>query len=194
MTAKTRLTRFAARWGIIGCLVFGIETTNARASEATSVLSSSADELWAPYLLFSGATALADRSELQVDGFHLGLATLWSLLTIAESPRLRLETMLGLDALGGSWDNGYLFSLGVDCGVALRAGSASAAFFAMATWLPAMLITQPASADTYTTPIGYRLLIGMSWYQNNFGLGWRSIDRAQGYPYRALEGFFGIGF
>ena len=178
---------------VLACLIIEIHSTNAFARETASSQSSSSD-LWAPYLLFNGGLSLSDRSEFEIDGFHVGLATFWSLLTIADTSQVRVETMLGLDVIGGSWGHKYLFGLGADCGAALRVGPPSIGFFAMATWLPSILAIQPASANTHTTPLGYRLLIGMSWYRNNFGVGWRSIGRKSGFPYRALEAFFGLGF
>lgn len=178
---------------VFACLIVGIDSTNVFARESSAFQSSSSG-LWAPYLLFNGGLNLSDGSDFEIDGFHLGLATLWSLLTIADTSQLRIEAMLGMDVIGGTWDHGYLFSLGADCGAALRAGTKRLGFFAMATWLPAILVIQPASANTQTTPLGYRLLAGMSWYRNNFGVGWRSIARKTGSAYRAIEVFFGVGF
>jgi hypothetical protein len=193
MSALGKSQREIIRVAVFVCLIIGIDSTNVFARETTAFQSSSSD-LWAPYLLFNGGLGLSDRSDFKIDGFHVGLATFWSLLTIAETSQVRIETMLGLDVIGGAWDHGYLFSLGADCGAALRAGTPRVGFFALATWLPAILVTQPASANTYTTPLGYRLLVGMGWYRNNFGVGWRSIARKAGSPYRAIEAFFGVGF
>jgi len=179
---------------VLACLIVGIDSTNASARESSAFQPSPSSDFWAPYLLFNGALALSDRSDFEFDGLHVGLATFWSLLTLIDTSQVRIESMLGLDVIGGYWDHNYLFGLGADFGAALRAGTRQIGFFTMATWLPAILAIQPASTNTHTTPLGYRVLVGMSWYRNNFGLGWRSIARKRGSPYRALEVFFGVGF
>jgi hypothetical protein len=179
---------------VVTCLIISIDSANVFARVTPAFQSSPSNDFWAPYLLFNGGLSLSDRSDFEIDGFHLGFGTFWSLLTLADTSQLRIETMLGLDAIGGYWDHGYLFGMGVDCGAALRAGTASIGFFAMATWLPSILVVQPARNNTHTTPLGYRLLVGMSFYRNNFGVGWRSIAKKTGAPYRALEAFFGMGF
>jgi hypothetical protein len=182
------------RLSVVVCLILGINAATALAQQSEASQSTESEtEIWRPYLLFSGGLGFSDRS-VGIDGFHLGFASLWPLLTIAKTKAVRIETMLGVDALGGSWNDGYLFGLSADFGAALRWGDRQMAFFTMATWSPSILITQPASANTRTTPLGYRVLIGMSWYHNNFGVAWRSIARGEGSPYRAIEGFFGIGF
>lgn len=176
-------------------MLSSIDTATARAdSESAERYLSLDNEFEVPFLLLNGGVNLADQSAIEIDGFHLGVASLWSLLPLVKTPFLRAETLLGLDFLAGSWNDGYVIALGTDLGVGLRVGYHDVGLFTMGTWMPTLLVNSPVKTHTQTTLLGYRLLLGMSWHRNNFGLAWRSIGRKHGYAYRAVELFLGVGF